>query len=147
MIVKPLALLALCAALFSFTHPAGGEGYEIFLNNRLLAQHFGATAGNPQTLTLDQTAFTGQLVVKYYHCGQPGKSRVIVIRNPHTNASKQWTFADSPANPMMTIALKDVSSLQDHTGTALELYYTSSLLPTARLLATIETTSSSVRTR
>jgi hypothetical protein len=39
--MRVIALGIVCAALFSFTKPFGGEGFEIYLNNKLVLQHYG----------------------------------------------------------------------------------------------------------
>ncbi|NOT51704.1 MAG: hypothetical protein HOP10_10560 [Chitinophagaceae bacterium] len=66
-ISKTLALLAICTALFSFTSNPGGEGFEIYLNSKLLVQRFGEGMNNATTLELSSASATDQLVIKYHH--------------------------------------------------------------------------------
>jgi len=54
--LKNLAALILCTALFSFSSGSGGEGFEIYLNNKVVLQQFGNNMNTVKTLKLDQAA-------------------------------------------------------------------------------------------
>ena len=45
-ISKSMLVLAICATLFSFRNKPGGEGFEIYLNNKVVVQQFGKDAHN-----------------------------------------------------------------------------------------------------
>src|SRR5678809_546081 len=85
-------LIALSGVLFSFSvktvetitsykNNFGGEGFEVYLNDKLVLQQYGEKMNNVKTLELDQSASNGQLAIRYYHCGKPGKSRVVTIKD------------------------------------------------------------------
>src|SRR5262245_62027010 len=105
-----LAGLALCAALFSFsTNRGGGEGFEIYLNNKLVLQQFNHDMKAIKTLKLDQTNENDELSVRYYHCGHVGKNRVISIKGENDIVLKQWKFTDvTNSSASMSCKVKDI---------------------------------------
>ena len=132
------ALVAVCASLFSFTGKWGGEGFEIYLNNKLVLQQFGKDMNQVKTISIDPSFASAQLSVKYYHCGQFGKKRVLAIKNDENKTLKQWTFGDSEKNSdAMRCGVKEILDLQKVSSNKLYLYYSSSELSKERLLATI----------
>ena len=137
-VVKRLAGLALCALLFSFsTEPAGGEGFEIFLNNKVVLQQFGNSMKTVKTLSLDHASPDDQLAIIYHHCGKFGKDRVLIIKDQKNNTLKKWNFKDEGAR--MTCKVKDLLGLQKGNSHLLKLYYSSSELPEGRELVVINT--------
>src|SRR4026208_1878559 len=145
-------LLALSAVLFSFSvktaerlFPSksdfGGEGFEVYLNNKLVIQQFGEKMNNVKSLELDQSASNGQLAIRYFHCGQPGKSRVITIKDEQNVVLKEWRFGDTKeASARLCCNVKDILSLPKiKAGKKVNLYYTSTELPKGRLLAILTT--------
>ena len=145
-IVQRLATLALGVLLFSFsTAPAGGEGFEIFLNNKVVLQQFGNSMNTVKTLSLDQTAPDDQLAIIYHHCGKSGKNRVVTIKDEKNNTLKKWNFKDEGAR--MTCKVKDIVGVQKGNSTILKLYYSSSELPEGRQLVAINTGAKGVAKR
>ncbi len=134
---KMLALAAICTALFSFAPKPGGEGFEIFLNNKLLVQRFGSEINNANTLQLSSTAATDQLVIKYYHCGKTGKNRIVTIKDDQNRVLKEFKFTDAGTSSV-SVPVKDIANLKKG-NTVLKLYYSSSELPNGRMLASINT--------
>jgi len=135
-IVKRLAGLAICALLFSFANgPAGGEGFEIYLNNKVVLQQFGSNMNTVKTLNLEQASPNDQLAIVYHHCGKWGKNRIVTIKDKKNTILKKWNFKDDGAR--MTCRVKDILGLQKGNSTALKLYYSSSELPEGRQLAAI----------
>lgn len=136
---KSLALITVCAVLFSFTHrTAGGEGFEIYLNNRLVLEKFGNRMNTIGTLDLEKAADNDVLSVRYHHCGRVGKSRTITIKDAQNKVLKEWKFDDvSDAAARMTCKVKDILGLRNGKNNTLQLYYSSSELPKGRLLASI----------
>jgi hypothetical protein len=85
-------LVALSGVLFSFSvktaetissykNNFGGEGFEVYLNDKLVLQQYGKEMDIVKNLQLDQSASNGQLAIRYYHCGKPGKSRTVTIKD------------------------------------------------------------------
>jgi hypothetical protein len=137
--IRVVAFGALCATLLSFAVMPGGEGFEIYLNNRLLVQRFGSNIDKVQSLQLEPAQANDQLTIKYHHCGRVGKNRSIAIKNAQNKIIKQWNFADgNDASNAMSCKVKDLLDL-GKTSTTLNLYYSSSELPAGRLLTSIKT--------
>lgn len=139
-LMKPLAILSIAFTLFSFTKPAGGEGFEVFLNNNVILQCFGSQVNSPQTIQLAQGSVTDEITIKYYHCGKTGKNRVLTVKDGQDKTLKEFRFADaSSASSGMCCKVKDIVSLRKGNSSVMKLYYSSSELPGGRLLASIVT--------
>lgn len=130
------SLLGICVALISFSSPSGGEGFEIYLNNKLVIQQFGSQMASTRSLQLDQSLSNEELTVKYYHCGQTGKSRRISIKNSQGETLKDWLFYDNSKNGAMDCPVNEILALQKQNNTV-NLYYSSKELPNGRLLVTL----------
>lgn len=147
-IIPVIALLVMSAVLSSFSVKKGGEGFEIFLNNKLVLQQFGNQMNTVKSIQLDQRFSDDQLVVKYHHCGHVGKNRSIAIKDERNRILKEWKFANVSAagltvsDAAMSFRVKDILSLQKNNPGKLNLYYSSAELPKGRLLATIVTAES-----
>ncbi len=134
----PLFLLAISSLLFSFAKPAGGEGFEIFLNSKVVIQKFGTPSNKIQLLSLGQASAKDQLTVKYYHCGRAGKDRTLMLKNSKNEVVKQWAFKDDKSSPSMTIPVKEILEAQEKAGgQKLGLHYVSSELTGGRMLAVL----------
>lgn len=132
-----VVVLTACAGLFSFSSRWGGEGFEIYLNNKLVIQQFGVQMANARSLQLDQRFANEQLTVKYYHCGQVGKNRHISIRDAQNKVLKDWSFADAK-NTRLNCPVNEILALQKGVNAnSINLYYSSTELPKGRLLVTI----------
>ena len=145
-------LIALSGVLFSFSVRTaerlfpresnfGGEGFEVYLNNKLVIQQYGEKINDVKSLQLDQSASNGQLAIRYFHCGQPGKSRVVTIKDEQNVVLKEWRFGDTKdAAAKLCCNVKDILALPKiKAGRKVNLYYTSTQLPNGRLLATLTT--------
>jgi len=143
--LKRLAALTLCATVFSFSNIPGGEGFEIYLNNKVVLQQFGSNMNTVKTLKLDQAAANDEISVRYHHCGKVGKNRVITIKDEQDKVLKQWKFSDVPdAADRMTCKVKDILGLKNGKSTILKLYYSSSELPKERQLASLSVAPKSI---
>jgi hypothetical protein len=138
-VFKSLALIAVCAVLFSFSsRPAGGEGFEIYLNNRLVLEKFGNNMNTVNTLNLEKANDDDVLSVRYHHCGRVGKSRTITIKDAQDKVLKEWKFDDvTDVASRISCKVKDILGLRKGKDNTLKLYYSSSELPKGRLLASI----------
>jgi hypothetical protein len=136
--IQALAFVALAALLSSFS-PKGGEGFEIYLNNKLVLQQYGSELKTVKSLQLDQRNLNDELMIKYHHCGKVGKSRTIILKDGKNKILKQWNFADgTETSNAMTCKVKDILDLQKKNGSiTINLFYSSSELPGGRILATI----------
>lgn len=138
-----MALVTISTIFSSFSSKKGGEGFEIFLNNKLVLQQFGNQMNTIKSIQLDHRFLDEQLVIKYHHCGQIGKNRIVVIKDAQNKILKEWKFANASAASLsvtdaaMACKVKDILTLQKSNPGKLGLYYSSSELPKGRLLATI----------
>jgi hypothetical protein len=144
-----VSLITLSVVLFSFSVKTaetiflksnfGGEGFEVYLNDKLVLQQFGAKMNEVKSLQLDQSASNGQLAIRYYHCGRPGKSRVVSIKDEKNVVLKEWRFGDAKdASAKLCCNVKDILALPKiKAGRQVNLFYSSSELPNGRLLATL----------
>jgi hypothetical protein len=138
-----LALPSFCLALFafSFSVPFGGEGFEVYVNNKLVLQQFGKEMNNIRTLGLSKQGQNSEVTVKYYHCGQSGKNRELSIRNNQNRVLMKWTFADGA---VMKFSLTELRSLHKAEGeTLLSLYYACGEKPRGQKLVQLTTGSGS----
>lgn len=137
MIIKSLVMAVASIAFFSFTNKPGGEGFEIYLNNKVVLQQFGSKMDDIKSLLVNQGS-ADQLSIKYHHCGRAGKNRTVTVKDSQNKILKEWKYADvKDAYAAMNCNVKDITVLKKQNG-ALKLYYSSSELPNGRLLALIE---------
>ena len=137
-ISKTMMLVAIGATLLSFSPKPGGEGFEISLNNKVLIQRYGNDINTVNSLQLNQSAASDQLIIKYHHCGKVGKNRIVAIKDGQNNVLKEFRYADvSTPVAAMSLPVKDILSLRKGNANSLKLYYTSSELPNGRVLANI----------
>ncbi len=133
-----VVLVTTCFTLLSFTSPKGGEGFEIYLDNKVVLQKFGNQMNTVSVLELDAAAMNGELQVKYHHCGRVGKNRVITITNGEAKVLKTWRYDDTKEQAAsMSCSVKEIITLQSPGTEKLNLYYSSSELPGGRLLLSI----------
>ncbi len=138
-ISKSLMLAITSIVFFSFTSSPGGEGFEIYLNNKVVLQQFGTNMDNIKSLRVNENSANDQLSIKYHHCGRAGKNRMVTVKDSQNKVLKEWKFTDvKDAYASMNCNVKDITALKKQTGGALKLYYSSSELPNGRLLALIE---------
>jgi hypothetical protein len=139
-------LLSFNLFIAAFISPLGGEGYEIYIDKKLVIQQFGQQMKQVKKLQLSADQVKSELNVKFYHCGMAGKSRVLEVRTPDKQVLKQWQFANDEAkNFTITVPVKEILDLQKKAGTAtLQLLYSSREAPDGRLLAAIVMQSNSV---
>lgn len=139
-ISKAMVLMIVCISLLSFSPKPGGEGFEIYLNNKMVLQQYGTAMHEIKHLSLDQTDNNAQLIIKYYHCGKVAKNRIVTIRDQQNRSLKEFHFADA-ATPMaaMAVNVSDIINLKKGKGSQLNIYYASSELSKERLLTSIIT--------
>ena len=125
--------------IYSIKSNFGGEGFEVYLNNKLVLQQFGEKMNAVKSLQLDQSVSNGQLAIRYFHCGRPGKSRTVTIKDEQQVVLKEWRFGDTKdAAAKLCCNVKDILALPKlKSGKKVNLYYASSELPNGRLLATL----------
>lgn len=142
-----LLILGISAVLSSFAPKFGGEGYQIFVNSKLVLESFGKDMNTVKTISLNEFPESSLLTVRYYHCGKIGKNRVVTIRDSRQQVLKEWRYDDATeAVSGMKCGVTEIARLQKG-NSDLFLYYASSELPNGRLLAEINVHAPSARTR
>lgn len=137
--ISKITLLCLSGIFVSAFIPApGGEGFQIFLDNKVVVQQFGSDMSSLKTLELDKSAASQRLTIKYYHCGRSGKNRVVMIRDSHDKTLKTFHYPDTESLTAMEVPLAEVLRMKDIQ--ELKLFYMSSQLPKGRTLVELKTT-------
>ena len=138
MISKAMMLVAIAAALLSFSPRFGGEGFEILLNGKVLLQQFGKDLNTVKNLQLGQVSANDKLTIRYHHCGNVGKNRVVTIKDGQDRVLKQWRYKDSESRVAeMQCSTQDIITLNKAGTRVFRIYYSSSELPNGRMLASI----------
>jgi hypothetical protein len=141
-----LAVLVLSTTLLSFSTGFGGEGFEIFLNNKVVLQQFGNNMNQVRTLKLDKASESDELAILYHHCGKVGKNRTLVIKDQQDRIVKKLNFKDvANTSARMTFKIKDIIGLEK--GSLLKLYYSSTELPGGRQLASLSLPAANLASR
>jgi len=128
-----LVLGAMSFPLQGFNALPGGDRYSIFVNNKLVLEHYVHAKGQPTRLSLEGYKDDDRLVVHYSHCGRIGLQRALQVKNGKGALLRQWQFSDEGAG--MRLQVKDISRLSN--GAPVYLYYTSRELKPAMMLATV----------
>jgi len=130
-------LSALSVLLFSFSTKMGGDSFEIYVNGKMVVQHYVAVTKGVENLELGRSFSSGTIDVYYSHCGRIGTGRSITIRNSQNQVLKQWQFANAQTKSPMTCQIREILALQKSKDAKLNLYYSSKELPEGRLLVSI----------
>jgi len=135
-----IALTFTIICLQAFTAKAGGESFEIYLNNKLILRQAVTQSLTLQSLQLDKANKDDELVIYYNHCGTTGKNRTIAIKDDKGNTIKEWKFADATgSNKGMTILVKELLQLEkNYSHAGLNIVYSSQELPKGRALSALQ---------
>ena len=135
--VKLLLLTVMLLSVFCFKSFAGGDVYEIYLNDKLICKQQYKLLTGSTDFHLGKLNSNDRLVIKYSHCGEVGKNRSIVIKDEKGNTIKEWKFTDVQNNQsIMVIPVKELLALKANDA-SLKLYYSAKQLPEGRMLAAI----------
>ena len=144
---KPLAVPFLLFTISTFflsfipVNKWGGDGFEVYLNNKLVLQKYGNKMDNVQNLQLDKVSANDQLIIKYSHCGDIGINRVLTIKDGQNKVLKEFRYKDAGYTVKIdygiSCPLKVLLNLKKKTTNTFKLYYSSSQLPAGRLLTHI----------
>ncbi len=139
-LVKTFTLIVLSLTVFTYASKAGGDRYEIYLNDKLITQQYvGKLAVDVSSLQLDKANYKDKLVIYYSHCGTAGKGRSIVLKDEQNKIVKEWKFADAAGtDASMSIPVKDILGLQKNNATLKLYYFSSQYLPKGRMLTSIK---------
>lgn len=137
-IIRSIVLLFLSSVIFSFNYKPGGEGFEIYLNNKIVLQQYGNEMNTVKSFRLHQSSQNEKLSIKYFHCGKVGLNRTITFKNGNDKVLKVYSYNDaSTPSAMMNLDVKEIFNIKNGNGNTLKLYYASSELKKGRMLATV----------
>jgi len=135
--IRLFTLITVSFAAFGFTNKFGLDGYEIYLNNKLILKQYVNQPVNLRVLQLDKANESDELRIKYTHCQKtgPGTGRSITLKDEKGNTLKKWAFADA-SDFSMTVPVKELLQLEKkNVHHELSLYYTSQERPNGEMLA------------
>ncbi|MEO6630538.1 MAG: hypothetical protein ABIN13_02410 [Mucilaginibacter sp.] len=136
--IKVFTLITLSLTAFGFTSKFGLDGYEIYLNNKLILKQYVNQPLSLRVLQLDKANEGDELHIKYTHCANkgPGTGRSLVLEDEQGNSLKKWAFADATGSDLnMTIAVKELLQLKKKNSShELSLHYSARELPKGEML-------------
>ena len=138
---KALVCAFLASALIglSFTAPFGLDGYEIYLNNKLLLKQYVNQPLNLRVLNLDNAKETDQLQIVYRHCRKDngtGTGRSLTLKDENGKTLREWDFTDAG---QMTIQVKDLlAAAKKAAGRPVSLVYLSHELNKGEMLSRVQ---------
>lgn len=112
----------------------------MYLNGKLVLQRFGTDLNKPHTLRFAAGTANDEISFRYYHCGQPGKERVLIVKDSGNKTLRELSFGNEENTKAgMQCRVSDLISLRKNETDVLKLYYRSSEIPDGRLLVSIVT--------
>jgi hypothetical protein len=118
--IRAIGLLALLIYFASVSAKAGGDGYEIYLNNKLILKQYQGQNLSLTSLVLSEANVNDKIVICYTRCNVPdqsGKSRSITLKDNNGNVLKVWTFNNLAEDKgSMSIPVQEILELQKKTG-------------------------------
>src|ERR1700751_2439734 len=118
--IRAIGLLALLISFASVSAKAGGDGYEIYLNNKLILKQYQGQNLSLTSLVLSEANVNDKIIICYTRCNVPdksGKSRSITLKDNNGNVLKVWTFNNLAEDKgSMSIPVKEILELQKKTG-------------------------------
>ena len=90
--VNALVGVALCTILFSFSTIIGAHNVQVFLDDKMVIDHYVDSRSIAPTLNLDPAEKHDQLIIKYNECGRTVTGRTITIKDEKNQVLKDWRF-------------------------------------------------------
>lgn len=137
-----IILMAGAFLLQSFSDKPGGDYYKIMLNDRLVAEQYLTQPKELPPLKLNAANSNDRLTIYFSHCGVPGTTRSLRLKDETGKLLKEWTFGNSKS-----IAIQlEVKNLLTVSGTkgACTLFYSSKEMPSGQLLTKLQFTKPAV---
>jgi hypothetical protein len=118
--IRAIGLLVFLISFAAINAKAGGDGYEIYLNNKLILKQYQGQSLSLTSLVLSQANVNDKIVICYTRCNVPdksGKSRSITLKDNNGNVLKVWTFNNLAEDKgTMSIPVKEILELQKKSG-------------------------------
>lgn len=137
---RSMMILLATFALVSFRVRPGGESFSVYVNDKMILQHYFGYDKDIKALNLSNTSPNDQLRIHYNECGKIGTDRKISLTDKTDKLIKSWSFADigENASPYMTVKVKELSGAIGN-NQSVKLYYFSKEIANGRLLASVVT--------
>jgi hypothetical protein len=137
--VKALMGFTLCSILFAFSSSTGGHSVKVYLDSKLILDHYVDFKAEAPKLTVDPSEKSNQLIVKYNECGRTVTGRKITLKDDNNKVLKDWTFEGSSTGfqGSMECSMKDVLALKQKGSSTLKLYYSSKDFPEGHQIASL----------
>ncbi|WP_276372753.1 hypothetical protein [Chryseolinea sp. H1M3-3] len=135
--INALVGVVLCTILFSFSSITGAHSVQVYLDDKLMIDHYVDTRADAPTLRVNPTENHRDVIVKYSECGRTVTGRTITIKDDNNKVLKDWKFEGAAAGfeKPMACSMKDIAALQSKGGSALKLYYSSNEFPEGQQIA------------
>jgi hypothetical protein len=118
--MRVIGLLAILISFAAVSAKAGGDGYEIYLNNKLILKQYQGQNLSLTSLVLSESNVNDKIVICYTRCNVPdksGKSRSITLKDNNGNVLKVWTFNNLAEDKgSMSIPVREILELQKKSG-------------------------------
>jgi hypothetical protein len=137
--VNALVGIALTAILFAFTTSPGAHSVQVYLDNKLVIDHYIQPKEDAPKVTLDAAEKYSQLIVKYSECGRTVTGRKITMKDDNNKVLKEWKFAGSSKGfeEPMQCSIKDIVALKQKGNNTLKVYYSSNDFPDGHQIANL----------
>lgn len=131
--------IALCTFLFSFSTIIGAHSVQVYLDSKLVIDHYVNLKADVPSLLLDPADNQNNLIVKYSECGRTVTSRTITVKDDKNNVLKGWRFEGETAGfkDPMTCPIKDIVALKQKESNTLKLFYSSKEFPEGQQIASL----------
>jgi len=135
--LNTLVGVALCSILFSFSTIIGAHNVQVFLDDKMVIDHYVDSRSVAPTLNLDPAENYDQLIVKYNECGRTVTDRTITIKDEKNQVLKDWRFegAATGLKDPMVCSVKEIIALKQKGSNTLKLYYSSKEFPEGHQVA------------
>jgi hypothetical protein len=135
----PMVIAALCLTLFSFISMPGAHSFQVYLDNKLIADQYIARDFKAPKVVIDATEKYNDIIVKYNECNRTVSGRSLSLKDEHDNILKQWNFEGQTSgfkDPMIC-KVKDIIALKPKGDNTLKLYYSSADFKEGQLVANL----------
>ena len=136
---KAIVGVALSAILFSFASLPGAHSVQVYLDDKLVVDHYVNTKMAAPKVLVDPGENHGQLIVKYSECGRTVTGRMIFIKTEENKVLKEWRFVGSSSGfeDPMQIPVKEITGLKQKATNSFRLFYSSNEFPEGQQVASI----------
>ena len=131
--------VAFSAILFAFASRPGAHSVQIFLDSKLVIDHYVDSKKAVPDVRLEPAENYSQLIVKYSECGRTVTGRKLTVKDETNKVLQAWLFegvSEGFKDPM-AITTKEIAALKKKGNKTLRLYYSSNEFPEGQQIASI----------